>query len=208
MWLAVEIPTWGWLQKQFIKDALEATRFSEYEWLSEEINRSISEGLQCDSFAHWYHDLMQVCPCHFIDRCLLLLFSLQWPSLTIWSFISLTLWRFWTMVSFLSAQSWYKIFVNKLSLEFSFPSIDSIKTNFGFFCPPESVITPEIFVCDNVSTKLTIILPFPCWRNIHRLDCLCCSGINAVKDSQMKPETPNASDASPHSWSKMQIETF
>ena len=135
MWLAVEIPTWGWLQKQFIKDALEATRFFEYAWLSEEINQSISEGLQCDSFAHWYHDLMQVCPCRFIDRCLLLLFSLQWPSLTIWSFISLTLWRFRTMVSFLSAQSWYKIFVNKPSLEFSFPSIDSIKTSFVFFLP-------------------------------------------------------------------------
>ena len=207
MWLAVEIPTWGWLQKQYHKDALEATRFSEYAWLWEEINQSISEGLQCDSFAHWYHDLMQACPCCFIDRCLLFLFSLQWPSLTIWSFISLTLWSFWTMVSFLSAQSWYKIFVNKLLLEFSFPSIDSIKTNFGFFLPTWGCYYTRNLCLWQLSTKLTN-LPFPCWRNIHRLDCLCCSGINAVKDSPMKPETPNASDGSPHSWSKMQIETF
>ena len=88
-----------------------------------------------------------------------------------------------------------------------FQVLTRLKQALFFFCPSEGVITPEIFVCDNVSTKLTN-LPFPCWRNIHRLDCLCCSGINAVKDSQMKPETPNASDTSPHSWSKMQIETF
>ena len=88
-----------------------------------------------------------------------------------------------------------------------FQVLTRLKQALFFFCPSEGVITPEIFVCDNVSTKLTN-LPFPCWRNIHRLDCLCCNGINAVKDSQMKPETPNASDTSPHSWSKMQIETF
>ena len=111
------------------------------------------------------------------------------------------------MVSFLSAQSWYKIFVNKLLLEFSFPSIDSIKTNFGFFLPTWGCYYTRNLCLWQLSTKLTN-LPFPCWRNIHRLDCLCCSGINAVKDSQMKPETPNASDASPHSWSKMQIETL
>lgn len=116
-----------------IKDALEATRFSEYAWLLEEINQSISEGLQCDSFARWYHDLMQACPCRFIDRHLLLLFSLQWPSLTIWSFISLNLWSFWTMVSFFSAQSWYKIFVIKLSLEFSFQVLTRLKQTLVFF---------------------------------------------------------------------------
>ena len=29
-----------------------------------------------------------------------------------------------------------------------------------------------------------------------------------VKDSQMKPETPNASHATPHFWREMQVETL
>ena len=30
--------------------------------------KALSEGLQCDSFACWYHDLIQVSACHFLLR--------------------------------------------------------------------------------------------------------------------------------------------
>lgn len=48
--------------------------------------------------------------------------------------------------------------------------------------PHEVVITPKIFVCVNLSTKLTNF-PFQCRRNIQVIDYLCPSGINGVKDS-------------------------
>ena len=123
-------------KNNIIKDALEATRFSQYAWLSEEINQSMSEGLQCDSFARRDHALIQACACCFIDRGLLLLFSLQWPSFTIWSFISLTLWSFRSMVSFLSAQSWCKYLLTNVTGNLLSKYWLKIKTSFGFFLPP------------------------------------------------------------------------
>ena len=67
---------------------------------------------------------------------LLLLFSLQWPSFTIWSFISLTLWSFRSMVSFLSAQSWCKYLLTNVTGNLLSKYWLKIKTSFGFFLPP------------------------------------------------------------------------
>ena len=54
-----------------------------------------------------------------------------------------------------------QIFVKRPSLEISFPSIDlRLKQALAFFRPLEVVyITPEIFVCDNLRTKI-MIFPF------------------------------------------------
>ena len=99
-----------------------------------------------------------------------------------------------------------------LGCEISFPSIDSrLKQVFVFFQPPEVInfrlksllettFTQSKQICSfNDGDKHTCSIDLVGVESSH-------SAIE-VKDSQMKPETPNASHANPHFWREMQMET-
>ena len=126
--------------------------------------------------------------------------------------LSLTPWSFRTRVSFLSAQLRHKILVKKQSLEISFPSVDSrVRQVFVVFWPPEVV---------NFRLKSLLETTFAHSKQICSFDdgdthtrSIDLGGVESghsaikFKDSQMKPETPNASHATPHFWREMQMET-
>lgn len=81
------------------------------------------------SFARWYHNLK--CACAVLSR-----FIPPFSSAMAFLYdskLSLTSRSFWTRVSFLSAQSWNNIFINKPSLKISFPSINSRLTSSVLF---------------------------------------------------------------------------
>ena len=127
--------------------------------------------------------------------------------------LSLTPWSFRTRVSFLSAQLRHKILVKKQSLEISFPIIDwRLKQVFVFFRPPEVV---------NFRLKSLLETTFAHSKQICSFDdgdthtrSIDLVGVESghsaieVKDSQMKPETPNASHATPHFWREMRMKTL
>ena len=110
----------------------------------------------------------------------------------------------------MSAQLQHKILVKnsckKQSLEISFPSIDSrLKQVFFFFQPPEVVnfrkkvnkFAPSMMEIQKTHT-----------RSIDLVGIESAHSAVEVKDSQMKPETPHASHATPHFWREMQMVTL
>ena len=113
----------------------------------------------------------------------------------------------------MSAQLRHKILVKKQSLEISFPSIDSrLKQVFVFFRPPEVV---------NFRLKSLLETTFAHSKQICSFDdgdthtrSIDLGGVESghsaieFKDSQMKPETPNASHATPHFWREMRMKTL
>ena len=113
----------------------------------------------------------------------------------------------------MSAQLRHKILVKKQSLEISFPSIDSrLKQVFVFFRPPEVV---------NFRLKSLLETTFAHSKQICSFDegdthtrSIDLVGVESghsaieVKDSQMKPEPPNASHATPHFWREMRMKTL
>ena len=92
-----------------------------------------------------------------------------------------------------------------LGCEISFPSIDSrLKQVFVFFRPPEVI---------NFRLKSLLETTFAQSKQICSFDDGDLVGVESahsaieVKDSQTKPETPNASHANPLFWREMQMET-
>ena len=99
-----------------------------------------------------------------------------------------------------------------LGCEISFPSIDSrLKQVFVFFRPPEvanfrlkSLLetnfaqSKQICSFDDGDTQT---------RSIDLVGVESAHSAIEVKDSQMKPETPNASHATHHFWLEMQMKT-
>ena len=117
--------------------------------------------------------------------------------------LSLTPWSFRTRVSFLSAQLRHEIFVKKQSLEISFPSIDSrLKQVFVFYQPPEVVNFRLKSLLETTFAQSKQICSFDDGdthtRSIDLVGVESAHSAIEVKDSQMKPETPNASHATPH----------
>ena len=72
-------------------------------------------------------------------------------------------------------------------------------------------LSPKIIVRDNFRTKETNLL-LRWWRYTHTFNRFSRSGIRTFRHwSQglaMKPETPNASHATPHFWREMQMKTL
>ena len=90
-----------------------------------------------------------------------------------------------------------------LGCEISFPNIDSrLKQDFFFFSGRlRSSFAQSKQICsfDDGDTHT---------RSIDLLGVESAHSAIEVKDSQMKPETPNASHATPHFWREMQMQTL
>ena len=127
--------------------------------------------------------------------------------------LSLTPWSFRTRVSFFSAQLRHKILVKKQSIEISLPSIDSrLKQVFVFYRPPEVVNFRLKSLLETTFAQSKQICSFNdgdthtlATRSIDLVGVESTHSAIEVKDSQMKPETPNASHATPHFWREMQM---
>ena len=127
--------------------------------------------------------------------------------------LSLTPWSFRTRVSFLSAQLRHKILVKKRSLEISLPIIDSrLKQVFVYFLPPEVVNFHLKSLLETTFAQSKQICSFDDGDTHTRsIDLVRVESANSAieaEDSQMKPETPNASHATPHFWREMQMATL
>ena len=98
-----------------------------------------------------------------------------------------------------------------LGCEISFPSIDSgLKQVFVFFRPPEVVnfhlksLSETTFAQSKQTCTFDDGDTHTCSTDLVGVE----SAHSAIerKDSQRKPETPNASHATPHFWREMQME--
>ena len=123
-----------------------------------------------------------------------------------WRF-SLTPWSFLTKVSFLSAQLRHKILVKnsckKQSLEISFPSIDSrLKQIFVFVFFP-AAWGRQLSHKVNKFVPLMMEIQETHTRSRDLVGVESAHSAIEVRDSQMKPETPNANHATPHFWREM-----
>ena len=97
-----------------------------------------------------------------------------------------------------------------LGCEISFPSIDSrLKQVFVFFRPPEVVNFRLKSLLETTFAQSKQICSFDDGdthtRSIDLVGVESAHSAIEVKDSQMKPETPNASHATPHFWREMQM---
>ena len=99
-----------------------------------------------------------------------------------------------------------------LGREISFPSIDSrLKQVFVFFRPPELVNVRLKSLLETTFAQSKQICSFDDGdthtRSIDLVGVESANSAIGAKDSQMKPETPNASYATPHFWCEMQMKT-
>ena len=99
-----------------------------------------------------------------------------------------------------------------LGCEISFPSIDSrLKQVFVFFRPPEVVNFRLKSLLEKTFAQSKQICSFDDGdthtRSIDLVGVESAHSAIEVKDSQMKPETPNASHATPHFWREMQMKS-
>ena len=99
-----------------------------------------------------------------------------------------------------------------LGCEISFPSIDSrLKQVFVFFRPPEVINFRLKSLLETTFAQSKQICSFDDGdkhtRSIDLVGVESAHSAIEVKDSQMKPETPNASHANPHFWREIQMET-
>ena len=100
-----------------------------------------------------------------------------------------------------------------LGFEISFPSIDlRLKQIFVFFRPPEVINFRPKSLLETAFAQSKQICSFDDGDTHTRSIDLggVESGHSAIefKDSQMKPETPNASHATPHFWREMRMKTL
>ena len=96
-----------------------------------------------------------------------------------------------------------------LGCEISFPSIDlRLKQVFVFFQPPEVVNFRLKSLLETTFAQSKQICSFDDGdthtRSIDLVGVESANSAIEAKDSQMKPETPNASHATPHFWREMQ----
>ena len=96
-----------------------------------------------------------------------------------------------------------------LGCEISFPSIDSrLKQVFVFFRPPEVVNFRLKSLLEKTFAQSKQICSFDDGdthtRSIVLVGVESAHSAIEVKDSQMKPDTPNGSHATPHFWCEMQ----
>ena len=99
-----------------------------------------------------------------------------------------------------------------LGCEISLPSIDSrLKQVFVFFRPPELVNFRLKSLLETTFAQSKQICSFDDGdthtRSIDLVGVESAHSAIEVKDSQMKPETPNASHATLHFWREMQMKT-
>ena len=99
-----------------------------------------------------------------------------------------------------------------LGCEISFPSIDSrLKQVFVFFRPPEVINFRLKSLLETTFAQSKQICSFDDGdthtRSIDLVGVESAHSAFEVKDSQMKPETPNGSHATPHFWREMQMGT-
>ena len=99
-----------------------------------------------------------------------------------------------------------------LGCEISFPSIDSrLKQVFVFFRPPEVINFRLKSLLETTFAQSKQICSFDDGDTHTRsIDLVVVESAHSafeVKDSQMKPETPNGSHATPHFWREMQMGT-
>ena len=99
-----------------------------------------------------------------------------------------------------------------LGCEISFPSIDlRLKQVFLFFRPPEVVNFRLQSLLQTTFAQSKQICSFDDedthTRSIDLVGVESAHSAIELKDSQMKPETPNASHATPHFWREMQMAT-
>ena len=109
--------------------------------------------------------------------------------------------------------SYDKILVKKQSLEISFPSVDSrVRQVFVVFWPPEVVNFRLKSLLETTFAHSKQICSFndgdTHTRSIDLVGVESGHSAIEVKDSQMKPETPNVSHATPHFWHEMQMKTL
>ena len=100
-----------------------------------------------------------------------------------------------------------------LGCEISFPSIDSrLKQVFVFFRPPEVINFRLKSLLETTFAQSKQICSFDDGdkhtRSIDLVGVESAHSAIEVKDSQMKPETPNASHATPHFWREMRMKTL
>ena len=100
-----------------------------------------------------------------------------------------------------------------LGCEISFPSIHSrLKQVFVFSRPPKVVNFRLKSLLETTFAQRKQICSFDDGdahtRSIDLLGVESVYSAIEVKDSQMKPETPNASHATPYSWREMQMKTL
>ena len=97
-----------------------------------------------------------------------------------------------------------------LGCEISFPSIDSrLKQVFVFFRPPELANFRLKSLLETTFAQSKQICSFndgdTHTRSIDFVRVESANSVMEVKDSQMKPETPNVSHATPYFWREMQM---
>ena len=99
-----------------------------------------------------------------------------------------------------------------LGCEISFPSIDSRLKQVSFFRPPEVINFRLKSLLETTFAQSKQICSFDDGdthtRSIDLLGVESAHSAIEVKDSQMKPETPNASHATPHFWREVQMQTL
>ena len=100
-----------------------------------------------------------------------------------------------------------------LGCEISFPSIDSrLKQVFVFFRPSEVANFRLKSLLETTFAQRKQICAFDDGgrhtRSVDLVGVESGHSVIEVKDSQMKPETPNASHATPHFWREMQMKTL
>ena len=98
-----------------------------------------------------------------------------------------------------------------LGCEISFPSIDSRLKQVSFFRPPEVINFRLKSLLETTFAQSKQICSFDDGdthtRSIDLVGVESAHSAFEVKDSQMKPETPNGSHATPHFWREMQMGT-
>ena len=98
-----------------------------------------------------------------------------------------------------------------LGCEISFPSIDSRLKQVSFFRPPEVINFRLKSLLETTFAQSKQICSFDDGdthtRSIDLVEVESAHSAFEVKDSQMKPETPNGSHATPHFWREMQMGT-
>ena len=98
-----------------------------------------------------------------------------------------------------------------LGCEISFPSIDSRLKHVYFFRPPEAVNFRLKSLLETTFAQSKQICSFDDGdthtRSIDLVAVELANSAIGAKDSQMKPETPNASPATLHFWREMQMKT-
>ena len=96
-----------------------------------------------------------------------------------------------------------------LGCEISFPSIDSRLKQVSFFRPPEVINFRLKSLLETTFAQSKQICSFDDGdkhtRSIDLVGVESAHSAIEVKDSQMKPETPNASHGNPHFWREMQM---